>query len=127
MNRMYFLFLAIVGLAFLCNLYFITSGNQAKSETGVAPVIQLVLVIPIFIVSAIIFYFMQNTNLGTNSRGLFLLLPFVLEVLYFTFTKDLFSIFNKDLGGFLIRSYVYSIGLATILVWIFNWVLLKIF
>ena len=61
MNRMYFLFLAIVGLAFIGNLYFITSGNQAKSETGVAPIIQLVIAIPILIVSAIIFYFMQCT------------------------------------------------------------------
>ena len=123
---MYFLFLAIVGFAFILNVYFITSSNQPKSEVGIAPLIQLIVAIPIFIVCAIVFYFMQNTSIGINYRFLFLLLPFILEIFYFAFTKDLFSIFDVDSGGFIIKSYVYSIGLATIVVGLFNWILVKI-
>lgn len=121
---MYFFFLGIVGLALIFNIYLITNSKQSKSELGVAPVIQLIIAVPIFIVSSIIFYFMQNTNLGINSRGLFLLIPFMLEISYFAFTKDLFSIFNQDSGGFLIRSYLYSIGLATIIIGILYWILI---
>jgi hypothetical protein len=124
MNSMYFFFLAIVGLALIFNIYLITNSKQSKSELGVAPVIQLIIAVPIFIVSSLIFYFMQNNNLGINARGLFLIIPFILEISYFAFTKDLFSIFNKDSGGFLIRSYLYSIGLATIMVGILNWILI---
>jgi hypothetical protein len=123
MNRMYFFFLGIVGLALIFNIYLITNSKQSKSELGVAPIIQLIVAIPIFIVSSLIFYFMQNTNFGINSRGLFLLIPFILEISYFAFTKDLFSIFNQDSGGFLIRSYLYAIGLATIVIGILNWIL----
>lgn len=127
MNRMYFLFLAIVGLAVILNIFFATSSNEYKEEVAVAPWIQIIVTIPIFIVSAIVFFFVQNTNLGINYRSLLLLLPFILEICFFAYTKDLFSIFKADSGGFIIRSYVYSIGLATIIMGFFNWILVKIF
>jgi hypothetical protein len=121
---MYYYFLAIAAFAFIFNIFFITKSSQSQSEVGIAPVIQLVFIIPIFVLSSLIFYFFQNTNLGINHRGLFLLLPFILEMLYFAYTKDLFTIHNADTSGFLIRSYFYSISLATLagalLKWIFG-------
>jgi hypothetical protein len=119
---MYYYFLAISVLAFIFNIFFITKSSQSQSEVGVAPVIQLVFIIPIFVLSSLIFYFFQNTNFGINHRGLFLLLPFILEMLYFAYTKDLFTIHNADTGGFLIRSYFYAISLATMVVGLVKWV-----
>lgn len=127
MYRMYFLFLAIVGLAVILNIYFVTSNHKFGNDVAAAPWIQIMVTIPIFIVSAIVFFFMQNTDLGINYRNLFLLLPFILEICFFAYTKDLFSIFKADSGGFIIRSYVYSIGLGTIAIGLFNWILVKIF
>jgi hypothetical protein len=120
---MYYYFLAIAVFAFIFNIFFITKSSQPQSEVGVAPVIQLVFIVPILVLSSLIFYFLQNTNFGINHKGLFLLLPFVLEILYFVYTKDLFTIHKANVGGFLIRSYVYSIGLATILGALINFVL----
>lgn len=123
---MYKFFLAISVLAFIFNIFLITQSNQAKSEVGVAPIIQLVFIVPIFVLSSIIFFFTQNTKVGIDSRGLFLLIPFLLEVIYFAYTKDLFSVFSKETDGFLVRSYLYSIGLATMVVGIVNWIMIKI-
>lgn len=123
---MYIIFLAITILAFIFNIILITQSNQSKSETGVAPIIQLIFIVPILALSSLIFFFTQNTPIGINSRELFLFIPFVLEVLYFTFTKDLFSVFSKETGGFLVRTYLYSIGLATIMVIMVHWILVKI-
>ena len=123
---MYGFFLAISVLAFIFSIFLITQNNQAQSEIGVAPIIQLVFIAPIFVLSSIIFYFTQNTQLGINSRWAFLLIPFLLEVLYFAYTKDLFSVFSKETDGFLVRSYLYSIGLATMVVGIVNWIMIKI-
>ncbi len=121
---MYYYFLAIATLAFICNILIITKSSQAQSDVGIAPVVQLAFIIPIFVLSSLIFYLIQNTNLGITHNFLFLLLPFILEILYFICTKDLFSIHKADTNGFLIRSYVYSIGLATVagilLKWIFD-------
>jgi hypothetical protein len=119
---MYYYFLTIAVLAFIFNIFFITQSSQSKSEVGVAPVVQLVFIIPIFVLSSLIFYFFQNTNFGINHRGLFLLLPFVLEMLYFAYTKDLFAIHKADTSGFLIRSYFYSICLATIVGGLLRWI-----
>lgn len=129
MNRMYFLYLAIVGLAVILNIFFITSNHKFGNDVAAAPWIQIMLTIPIFIVSAIIFFFMKNTELGINYRNLLILLPFILEILIIAFglNTDILSIFKADSGGFIIRSYVYSIGLATITMGFFNWVLVKIF
>jgi hypothetical protein len=74
------------------------------------------------VLSSLIFYFLQNTNFALNNRGLFLLLPFVLEMLYFVYTKDLFTIHKPDVGGFLIRSYFYSISLATLAGALLRWI-----
>jgi hypothetical protein len=120
---MYYYFLTISVLAFIFNIFFITKSSQSQSEVGVAPVIQLVFIIPIFVLSSLIFYFLQNTNFALNHGGLFLLLPFVLEMLYFAYTKDLFAIHNADTSGLLIRSYFYSISLATAVVALVNAVL----
>jgi hypothetical protein len=119
---MYYYFLAIAVLAFIFNIFFITKSSKSQSEVGVAPVIQLVFIIPILVLSSLIFYFCQNTNWGISNRGLFLLLPFILEMLYFAYTKDLFNIHKVDTSGFLIRSYVYSIGLATVVVGLIKWI-----
>lgn len=124
---MYFLFLAILGLAIILNIIFSTNSTEFKHEVAMSPVIQLVVTIPIFIISAIVFYFLQNSNFGVNYRSLFLLIPFVLEVCFFAYTKDLFSIFEADSGGYIIRSYMYSISLATVAVGLLNWILVKIF
>ena len=123
---MYLFFLATTILAFICNIILITQSSQSKSEVGVAPIIQLVFIVPILILSSIIFFFTQDTQVGVNSPRLFLLIPFALELLCFAFTKDLFCIFSKEAGGFLIRSYLYSIGLATVLMIIVHWIIVKI-
>ncbi len=120
---MYFLYLGIVILAFIINVLIIT--QSSKSDIGVAPVIQMVMVVPILIISAAIFFFTKDTTFAQNSRGLYILLPFLLEIAYFAFTKDLFAIFKTD--GFLIRSYIYAIGLATISVYFLNWIWVKVF
>lgn len=121
---MYFLYLIITVLAFIFNIFIVTNSTSGK-QVGIAPVIQLVFIIPIFISCSLIFYFTKNTNLGQNYQHLYILLPFLLEIAYFAFTKDLFSIFKAD--GFVIRSYVLSIGLATITVFFINWLFIKIF
>ena len=121
---MYFLYLAIAVLAFIFNILIATSSTAGR-KVGIAPVIQLVFIIPIFISCSLIFYFTKNTNLGQNYQNLYFLLPFLLEITYFAFTKDLFGIFKAD--GFVIRSYVLSIGLATITTFFLNWLFIKIF
>jgi hypothetical protein len=123
MDRMYYLYIGIVILAFIFNILIIT--QSSKPDIGVAPVIQMVMAIPILIISAAIFYFTKETTFTQNSHGLYILLPFLLEIAYFTFTKDIFSVFKAD--GFLIRSYVYAIGLATIAVYFLNWIWMKVF
>lgn len=127
MDKMYFLYLSIVVLAFIFSIFFITNGNQPGSEVGVGPVVQLVFTLPILLLSSALFYFTKNTVLGINFHAAFIWLPFLLEIIYFVFTKDLFSIFKSGSGGFLIRSYVYSIGLATISTYFFNWLISKVF
>ena len=128
MNRMYFLYLAIVGLAVIINIFFCTN-NKYNHDIAIGPVYQIVVTIPIFIVSAVVFFFMQNTDLGINYRNLFLFLPFILEILIIVFALniEIFSILKADSNGFMFRSYVYSIGLATVGVGLLNWILVKIF
>lgn len=121
---MYFLYFAIAVLAFIFNI-FIVSNSTAGGQVGIAPVIQLVFIIPIFIICSLVYYFTKSTNFGTNYQHFYILLPFLLEIAYFVFTKDLFGIFKAD--GFVIRSYVLSIGLATITAFSLNWLYLKIF
>ncbi len=107
---MYFILLGIVILAFVSNIFIVTKSSYPGGEVGAGPVIQLVIAIPLFLISALVYYFTKNMNINFW----ILLLPIFLELAYFAFTKDLFSIFGKDSGSFLIRSYVYAIGLGTI-------------
>lgn len=126
MKKMYFLYLAIVVLAFISNILIVTSSTtQTDGQMGIVPVVQLVLIIPIFIICSLIFYFTKNTNFGKSYQYLYILLPFLLEIIFFAFTKDLFSMFKAD--GFVTRSYVLSIGLATIATFFLNWLFVKIF
>lgn len=113
---MYVFYLIIVVLAFGINIYLSTRTPKADGgQSGVAPVVQMVIAIPIFLGSSLIFFLLHNTELAKDFHAVFIFLPLILEVVYFTFTKDIFSIFSSDFGGTLIRSYVYSIGLATII------------
>lgn len=121
---MYFLYLAIAVLAFMFNILIVTS-STAGGKVGIAPVIPLVFIIPIFISCSLIYYFTKNTSFGQNYQHFYILLPFLLEITYFAFTKDLFGIFKAD--GFVIRSYVLSISLATIATYGLHWLYLKIF
>ena len=123
---MYFLYLIIVVLAFIFNILIVTSSTtQTDGQMGIVPVVQLVFIIPIFIICSLIFYFTKNTNFGQNYQYLYILLPFLLEIIFFAFTKDLFSMFKAD--GFVTRSYVLSIGLGTIATFVLYWLYLKIF
>ncbi len=111
MDKMYFILLGIVILAFVSNIFIVTKSSYPGGDVGAGPVIQLVIAIPLFLISALVYYFTKNMNINFW----ILLLPLFLELAYFTFTKDLFSIFGKDSGSFLIRSYVYAITLSTAL------------
>jgi hypothetical protein len=111
MDRMYFILLGIVILAFVSNLFMVTKSSFPGGDVGVGPVIQLVMAIPLFLISALVYFFTKNMNINFW----ILLLPLILELIYFAFTKDLFSIFGKDSGSFLIKSYVYAITLSTAL------------
>jgi len=110
MDKMYFILLGIVILAFVSNIFIVTKSSYPGGEVGAGPVIQLVIAIPLFLISALVYYFTKNMNINFW----ILLLPLFLELAYFAFTKDLFSIFGKDSGSFLIRSYVYAISLGTL-------------
>ncbi len=123
---MYFIYIAITVLAFIFNILIVTnSKTQTDGQMGVVPVVQMVFIIPIFIICSLIFYFTKNTSFGLSYQHFYILLPLLLEVLFFAFTKDLFSIFKAD--GFVTRSYILSIGLATIAVFFLNWLYMKIF
>lgn len=121
---MYLLYLAIAVLAFIFNIFIVTN-STAGGQVGIAPIVQLVFIIPIFIICSLIFYFTKNTNFGQHYQFCYILLPFLLEISFFAFTKDLFSMFKTD--GFVTRSYVLSIGLATVTVFFLNWLFIKIF
>lgn len=121
---MYFLYFAIAVLAFIFNIFIVTN-STAGGKVGVAPVIQLIFIIPIFVICSLIFYFTKNTSFGLNYQYFYILLPFLLEIIYFAFTKDIFDIFKAD--GSVIRSYVLAIGLATITTFFLNWLFIKIF
>lgn len=121
---MHFLYLAIGVLAFIFNIFIVTN-STSSDQVGIAPVIQLVFIIPIFIICSLTFYFTKNTNFGQTYQHFYILLPFLLEIIFFAFTKDLFSMFKAD--GFVTRSYVLSIGLATIATFFLNWLFVKIF
>lgn len=123
---MYFIYIAIAVLAFIFNILIVTSSKtQTDGQMGIVPVVQMVFIIPIFIICSLIFYFTKNTSFGLNYQHFYILLPFLLEIMFFAFTKDLFSIFNAD--GFVTRSYVIAISLATIAVFFLNWLFVKIF
>jgi hypothetical protein len=123
---MYFIYIAIAVLAFIFNIFIATNSNaQTDGQMGVVPVVQMVFIIPIFIICSLIYYFTKNTSFGLNYQQFYILLPFLLEIIFFAITKDLFGIFTKD--GFVTRSYVIAIGLATIATYFLNWILLKIF
>jgi hypothetical protein len=109
MDKMYFILLGIVILAFVSNILIITKSSYPGSKVGVGPIIQLIVAIPLFLISALVYYFTKNMQINFW----ILLLPLFLEIAYFTFTKDLFNIFGKDNGAFLIRSYIYAISLST--------------
>jgi hypothetical protein len=126
MKKMYFLYLAIAVLAFIFNIFIVTNNKtQTDGQMGIVPVVQMVFIIPIFIICSLIFYFTKNTSFALNNQSLYILLPFLLEILFFAFTKDLFSMFKSD--GFITRSYIYSIGLATIATYFIHWFYVKIF
>ncbi len=113
---MYFFYLIIVVLAFGINIYLSTRSPKVDGgQSGVAPVVQMVIAIPILLGSSFIFFLLHNTEVAKDLPSIFILLPFILEIAYFTFTKDIFAIFSSDFGGTLIRSYVFSIGLATLI------------
>lgn len=123
---MYFLYLITAALTFIFNILIVTnSTTQTDGQMGIVPVVQLVFIIPIFIICSLIFYFTKNTNFGQNYQYLYILLPFLLEMIFFAYTKDLFSLFKAD--GFVTRSYILSIGLATIATFFLNWLFIKIF
>lgn len=119
MDKMYFILLGIVILAFVFNIFIVTNSSYPGSEVGVGPVIQMVIAIPLLLISALVYYFTKNQNINFW----ILLLPLFLELAYFAFTKDLFSMFGKDSGSFLIRSYVYAIALSTIAGILVAWML----
>jgi hypothetical protein len=120
MDKMYFILLGIVILAFISNILIITKSSYPGSEVGVGPIIQLIVASPLFLISALVYYFTKNMQINLW----ILLLPLFLEIAYFAFTKDLFTIFGKDSGSFLIRSYVYAIALSTVVgilvAWLFG-------
>jgi uncharacterized membrane protein len=119
MDKMYFILLGIVVLAFVSNIFIITQSSYPGSEVGVGPVIQLVIAIPLLLISALVYYFTKNMQINFW----ILLLPMFLELAYFAFTKDLFGMFGKDSGSFLIRSYVYAIALSTVAGILVAWML----
>jgi hypothetical protein len=107
---MYFILLGIVILAFISNIFIVTKSSYPGGDVGAGPVIQLVITIPLFLISALVYYFAKNLQINFW----ILLLPLFLELSYFAFTKDLFTIFGKDSSSFLIRSYVYAISMSTL-------------
>jgi hypothetical protein len=119
MDKMYFILLGIVILAFVSNILIVTKSSYPGSEVGVAPVIQLIIAIPLFLISALVYFFTKNMQINLW----ILMLPLFLEIAYFAFTKDLFSIFGKDTGAFLIRSYIYAIALSTVVGILVAWML----
>lgn len=119
---MYLLYFSIAVLAFIFNIFIAT--NSKDSQMGVVPVVQLVFIIPIFVICSLIFYFTKNTSFGQNYLHFYILLPFLLEIAYFAFTKDLFDIFKAD--GFVVRSYIIAIVLATVAAYFLQWLYLKI-
>ena len=121
MDKIYFILLGIVVVAFFLSIYFATNGSNASSSIGVSPVIQLVLSVPLFIISVVFFLIFKNIALPINTRLLTLLLPFILEIGYFTFTKDIFGVFKSD--GLVIRIYLYSISISSILGVLAAWLL----
>lgn len=85
---MYFILLGIVILAFVSNIFMVTKSSFPGGDVRIGPVIQLVIAIPLFLISAMVYYFTKNMNINFW----ILLLPLFLELAYFAFTKDLFSI-----------------------------------
>jgi len=119
MDKMYFILLGIVILAFVSNILIVTKSSYPGSEVGVAPVIQLIIAIPLFLISALVYFFTKNMQINLW----IMMLPLFLEIAYFAFTKDLFNIFGKDTGAFLIRSYIYAIALSTVVGILVAWML----
>jgi hypothetical protein len=122
MDKMYFLYLAIVALAFIFNIFLVTRTND--KDAGIAPILQMIWTLPILLISAIIFYFIKD-NIAVNYYNWLILLPFLVEIIYFLFSKNLIGIFKPE--GLIFRFYIYSIGLATIVVYCLNWIFVKIF
>ncbi|PWK17017.1 hypothetical protein LV89_04571 [Arcicella aurantiaca] len=113
---MYIIYLIIVVLAFVINIYLLTKNPKADGgQSGVAPVVQMVIGLPMFLGSSLIFFLLHNTEVAKDFPAIFIPLPLILEIVYFTFTKDIFKIHSPDFDGKLIRSYVVSTALATVI------------
>lgn len=119
MDRLYIFLLGVVLLAFLLNIVVVTRSPYPGSEVGVAPVVQLVLAGPLFLLSAAVL--LLTRDLGVHTRQWILLLPLVLQVLYFGYTKDLLTLFAKGTGGFLIRSFLGAMAASTAIGYAVAW------
>lgn len=119
MDRLYFFLLGVVLLAFLLNIVVVTRSRYPGKEVGVAPVVQLVLAGPLFLLSAAVLFLTRD--LGVHTRQWILLLPLVLQLAYFLYTGDLRTFFQSDAGGFLTRSFIGSIAAATVIAYALAW------
>lgn len=125
MNKIYLLYLFIVILAFVFDFIFVTNSSLSDAQTPLVPFVQLFFGIPLMLISSIIFYFTKNTDFALNYNWVYLLIPFLLEIIFFAFTMEIFDFFKPD--AVLLRCFVYAIGLATIVVYFLNWLYVKFF
>lgn len=125
MNRIYLLYFFIVILAFIFDFIFVTNSSLSDAQTPLVPFVQLIFGIPLMLISSIIFYFTKNTDFAIHYNWVYLLIPFLLEIIFFAVTKELFTFFKPE--AVLLRCFVYAIGLATIVVYFFNWLYVKFF
>ncbi len=113
MNKSYVLLIGLLVMAIIINIILITNYKAKASEFGVGPVVQIILSIPLLIITAGLIYFCGNTSFFAGRSYLFLLIPAFLETLYFAYSKDLFTLFKPGDDGFLIRTYLYAIFSAS--------------
>lgn len=121
MDPLYFYLLGLVVLAFVIDIVLVTRGSFSGGEVGVAPVVQAVLAIPLFLVSAAVLFLTRD--LGWHTRQWILLLPLSLQLAYFLYTGDLRAFFRPDADGFVIRCFIAAIVASTLIVVALAWVM----
>jgi hypothetical protein len=102
---------------------FVSASGIKDGNSGMAPILQLFLCIPNFILSCISFFLLKK-RFKISYLG-YLLLPIIFEIIIVGFYCGFRNIFSNTDIGFLDRCFIYSIFCSTVFVILYDFMIFK--